>query len=76
MAPCRLAAPLGMRVESRGHRREPIGSERVDSTPGTVTLRKPGGGGTDLTILARDCPTHHDEAEALASREARAKLSQ
>lgn len=76
VATARFEFHLGMLVAIRGHLREPIGAERVDSTPKTVTLRKPAGGGTDLTILARDCPTHHDEAEGLASREARAKLSQ
>ena len=62
---------LGMLVAVRAHQRERIAAERVDVTPKTVTLRVPAtvaNGGTDVTILARDCPTHHDEAEALASK--------
>jgi hypothetical protein len=59
---------LGMLVAVRAHLRETGGSERVDLTRKTVTVRTPQGGGMDLTILARDCPTHHDEAESLASR--------
>jgi hypothetical protein len=41
---------------------------RVDLTPKTVTVRSPEAGGTEVTILARDCPTHHEEAEALAAK--------
>jgi hypothetical protein len=62
---------LGMLVAIRAHLREPAPSERVDLTAKTVTLRGPaagGGGGTDVTILARDCPTHREEAEALAAK--------
>ena len=59
---------LGMLVAIRAHLREPIGSEKVDLTPKTVTVRAPQAGGTDVTILARDCPTHHEEAEALAAK--------
>ena len=64
---------LGMLVAVRAHLREGIAAPHVDVTPKTVTVRNPEGGGTEVTILARDCPTHHDEAEALAQR---AKLSQ
>lgn len=56
---------LGMMVAIRAHLREPIGGERVDVTPRTVTVRAPAAGGSDVTILARDCPTHHDEAESI-----------
>ena len=59
---------LGMLVGVRVHLREAAASERVDLTPKTVTVRTPAGGGTEVTILARDCPTHHEEAESLASR--------
>jgi hypothetical protein len=59
---------LGMLVAVRAHLREGIGAARTDLTPKTVTLRAPEAGGTDVTILARDCPTHHDEAEALAAK--------
>jgi len=61
---------LGMLVAVRAHLREPIGASRVDLTPKTVTVRAPEAGGTEVTILARDCPTHHDEAEALAAKAA------
>lgn len=59
---------LGMLVAVRAHLREGIGAPRVDVTPKTVTVRTPEAGGTEVTILARDCPTHHDEAEALAAK--------
>ncbi len=59
---------LGMLVAVRAHLREPIGASRVDLTPKTVTVRAPEAGGTEVTILARDCPTHHDEAEAFAAK--------
>ena len=52
----------------RAHLRESAAGERVDLTPKTVTVRAPQGSGSDVTILARDCPTHHEEAESLASR--------
>jgi hypothetical protein len=71
---------LGMLVAVRAHLRETLAAERVDLTPKTVTVRTPGGGGmaagtggpggrgTDVTILARDCPTHRQEAETLAAK--------
>lgn len=62
---------LGMLVAVRAHLREATVAERVDLTEKTVTLRAPGEGGvggTDVTILARDCPTHREEADALAVR--------
>jgi hypothetical protein len=56
---------LGMLVAVRAHTRT-ASDERVDVTAKTVTARRPAPeGGTDLTVLARDCPTHHDEAELL-----------
>ena len=59
---------LGMLVAVRAHLRAGAAGERIDLTPKTVTVRTPQGGGSDVTVLARDCPTHHDEAESLASR--------
>ncbi len=59
---------LGMLVAVREHLREGSSAEHVASTPKTVTLRTPQGGGTEVTLLARDCPTHHEEAESLAAR--------
>jgi hypothetical protein len=47
----------------------PPAADRVTATPKTVTLRaRAPEGGTNVTVLARDCPTHHDEAEGLAAR--------
>jgi hypothetical protein len=65
---------LGMLVAIRAHLREQARAERVDVTAKTVTLRLPRADGTDVTILARDCPTHHEEAEALAAK--RSKVPQ
>lgn len=59
---------LGMLVAIRAHLREPVSSQRIDLTAKTVTVRTPAAGGTDVTILARDCPTHREEAESLAAR--------
>ena len=59
---------LGMLVAVRAHLREGSTAEHIDTTPRTVTLRTPQGGGTEVTLLARDCPTHHEEAESLAAR--------
>ncbi|MBS2011572.1 MAG: hypothetical protein JST00_01565 [Deltaproteobacteria bacterium] len=60
---------LGMLVAVRAHLREGTPAESIEVTPKTVTSRAPAAsGGSDLTILARDCPTHREEAEAVASR--------
>jgi hypothetical protein len=59
---------LGMLVAVRAHVREGVARERIELTSKTVTVRSPEGGGTEVTILARDCPTHHQEAESLAAR--------
>lgn len=58
---------LGMLVAIRAHVRGPS-SERVETTPKTVTHWVPTADGADVTVLARDCPTHKDEADALVSR--------
>ncbi|MDB4942276.1 MAG: hypothetical protein JWP97_1810 [Labilithrix sp.] len=59
---------LGMLVAVRAHLREATKAERIDRTAKTVTVRRPEEGGTEVTLLSRDCPTHHDEAESLAAR--------
>lgn len=62
---------LGMLVAIRAHLREPVAAEVIDLTAKTVSSRAPSGPsgpGSDLVVLARDCPTHRDEAEAVASR--------
>ena len=63
---------LGMLVAIRAHARDASSGERIDATAKTVTLRRPAAeGGTDVTVLARDCPTHKGEADALAHRAGR-----
>ena len=59
---------LGMLVAVRAHLRDGTGEARVEATPKTVTVVTPVGGGADVTMLARDCPTHHEEAESLVAR--------
>ena len=60
---------LGMLVAIRARLNETVSREDVSATPKTVTSKAPAPeGGTNITVLARDCPTHKDEAEALASR--------
>lgn len=60
---------LGMLVAVRARVREGSASERIEATPKTVTVRRPASPSeSDVTLLARDCPTHKDEAESLASR--------
>lgn len=59
---------LGMLVAVRAHLREPPTSEHIEVTPKTVIVRTPSEGGTELVLLARDCPTHHAEAESLVRR--------
>lgn len=60
---------LGMLVAIRARLRGGSPAERIDATPKTVTVRRPAlAGETDVTVLARDCPAHHHEAEALAAR--------
>jgi uncharacterized protein YcfJ len=59
---------LGMLVAIRAHERDASSAEVISATPKTVTVRAPSEGGTEITVLARDCPTHHDEAESLARK--------
>ncbi|MEA2748226.1 MAG: hypothetical protein QOI41_2369 [Myxococcales bacterium] len=59
---------LGMLVAVRAHVRDAMGEPRIEATPKTVTVVTPAAGGTDVTLLARDCPTHHEEAESLAAK--------
>jgi len=61
---------LGMLVAVRARLADTTGSnERVEKTARTVTARRPAPeGGTSVTALARDCPTHKDEADALVAK--------
>ena len=69
VARVRFEFHLGMLVAIRARTTENEGAERVSATPKTVTVRRPDPeGGTSIVVLARDCPTHKDEAESLASR--------
>ena len=69
VARARFEFHLGMLVAIRARTAENEGSERISTTPKTVTVRRPDPeGGTSVVVLARDCPTHKDEAESLASR--------
>ncbi|MDF2691630.1 MAG: hypothetical protein K0S65_13 [Labilithrix sp.] len=59
---------LGMLVAIRA-RLAATTPESVSATPKTVTIKAPASeGGTSVTVLARDCPTHKDEAESFAAR--------
>jgi hypothetical protein len=69
IAQARFEFHLGMLVAIRAHAAEASARENVSTTKKTVTLRAPAPeGGTNVTVLARDCPTHHDEAERYAAR--------
>lgn len=70
VAHARFEFHLGMLVAVRAHLREGDvkGEARVEATPKTVTVVTPSADGTDVTLLARDCPTHHEEAESLAAK--------
>lgn len=61
---------LGMLVAIRATTNDPPPSgEKIATTPKTVTVRRAApGGGTEIAVLARDCPTHKDEAERLAAK--------
>jgi hypothetical protein len=61
---------LGMLVAVRATTNEPApAGEKISTTPASVTVRRPGpASGSEIAVLSRDCPTHKDEAAALASR--------
>jgi hypothetical protein len=60
---------LGMLVAIRARATQGGARESVRATAKTVTAWSAGSSGTyDVTVLSRDCPTHHDEAETLASQ--------
>lgn len=63
---------LGMLVAVRAHTQDRITSERATVTTKTVFVERPAERGSEIVLLARDCPTHHDEAEALVARSGRA----
>jgi hypothetical protein len=69
-ATARFEFHLGMLVAVRARLRESTTGENIALTPKTVTVRRPAEGeaGTDITLLARDCPTHREEADALAAK--------
>ena len=59
---------LGMLVAVRAHLHEATAGEQIAVTPKTVTMRRPAPeGGSELVVLSRDCPTHHEEAEGLVA---------
>lgn len=69
VAQARFEFHLGMLVAIRARMTEPSSTDEVALSPKTVTLRSPAKeGGTNVTVLARDCPTHKDEAESIARR--------
>ena len=58
----------GMLLAIRAQNGVKVTSEEIWTTPRTVTVKAPADGGTSVTVLARDCPTHKDEAAAIAAR--------
>lgn len=69
IAHARFEFHLGMLVAIRARSDEAVSREVVATTPRTVTVRSPASeGGATVTVLARDCPTHKEEAESLASK--------
>ncbi|HVJ88965.1 MAG TPA: hypothetical protein VM580_04115 [Labilithrix sp.] len=69
VASARFEFHLGMLVAIRARTTETSTREDVALTPKTVTVRAPASeGGTSVTVLARDCPTHKDEAESFATK--------
>lgn len=71
-ANARFEFHLGMLVAIRARSREPVTKQIVTTTPKTVTVRSPAPeGGTSVAVLARDCPTHKDEAESLVRQSLR-----
>ena len=69
VAQARFEFHLGMLVAIRARTTETSRREEVSSTPKTVTVKAPAReGGSSITVLARDCPTHKDEAESFAAK--------
>jgi hypothetical protein len=69
VAHARFEFHLGMLVAIRATTTERVARDEVSATPKTVTAKKSAPeGGTSVTVLARDCPTHKEEAESLASK--------
>lgn len=68
MREARFEFHLGMLVAIRAKTNEKPAHEEVSTTPKTVTLKAPSREGGVITVLARDCPTHKDEADALAAK--------
>lgn len=67
VAQARFEFHLGMLVAIRARSNGTSAGEQVSTTPKTVTIKAPAPeGGTSITVLARDCPTHKDEAESFA----------
>jgi hypothetical protein len=61
---------LGMLVAIRAQTAEaPPPGERISTTPASVSVRRAApSGGTERVILARDCPTHKEEAAGLVAK--------
>jgi hypothetical protein len=60
---------LGMLVAIRARLNETVSREEISATARTVTIKAPATeGGSSVTVLARDCPTHKDEAESFATK--------
>lgn len=71
VARARFEFHLGMLVAIRARTNEQLGREAISSTAKTVTRKSPAQeGGTSVVVLARDCPTHKEEAESLAAKAA------
>jgi hypothetical protein len=70
MLTARFEFHLAMLVAIRARTSDPPPPrDEIASTPKTVSLRsRAPEGGTAITVLARDCPTHKDEAEGLAAK--------
>lgn len=69
VASARFEFHNGMLVALRARLPEQATGETVRTSAKTVTLRAPApDGGTAVTLIARDCPTHREEAETLMKR--------
>lgn len=71
VARARFEFHLGMLVAIRARTHERLEQETISSTAKTVTHKAPAQeGGASVVVLARDCPTHKEEAESLAAKAA------